>query len=123
MAMASALHSGERSGNLGRVAICASIAIFPRPRRSFSKVVEGAALLDRRVPARSDGHYSLWSRRHFCRVEDQSVPSDPGESCSAPLRLRIRGPITSKGTPEGVLWQTCWIFSGLNAKKVVYTTS
>src|ERR1019366_9340948 len=69
----------------------------------------------------SDGRYSLWSRRHVCRVEDQSVPPDPGESCPAPLRSRIRSPIPTKGTPQGVLWQPSGIFSGLNAKKVVHT--
>jgi hypothetical protein len=53
MAMASALHSGERSGNLGRVAIGASIAIFSRPRRSFSKVVDVAALSEWKVLASS----------------------------------------------------------------------
>jgi len=69
-------------------------------------------------------HLDVYKRqRHFCRVEDQSVPSDPEESCTAPLRFRIRGPISTKGTPEGVLWQTCEIFPRLNTKKVVYTTS
>jgi hypothetical protein len=67
--------------------------------------------------------YSLWSGRHFRRVDDQSVPPNPGESCTAPLGLRKRGPISTKGTPDGALWQGCEIFSQLNAKKAVYTSS
>jgi hypothetical protein len=71
----------------------------------------------------SDGRYSFWSGRHFRRVEDQFVPPNPGESCPAPLGLRKRGPISTKGTPDGALWQGCEIFSQLNAEKVVYTSS
>ncbi len=51
------------------------------------------------------------------------MPPDPWDLVLVPLGLRIRGPLPAKGTPEGVLWQTCGIFLGRNAEKVVYTTS
>ncbi len=51
------------------------------------------------------------------------MPPDPWEFVLVPLGLRIRGPLPAKGTQEGVLWQTCRMFSGRNAEKVVYTMS
>ena len=70
-----------------------------------------------------DSQYSRWSERRFCGAEDHSLPSDPGEPRPGSPGILHRGPLPAIGTPEGVLWQACGIFSGLNAETVVYTTS